>query len=51
MDFKEFTLEWPVQDHEIRPLLEEDTTRLQQMLPEIPLWVKCPDYDRVCNLH
>lgn len=36
-----------VEDHEIRPLLEEDTTRLQQMLPEIPLWVKCPDYDRV----
>uniref|UniRef100_A0A0A0K0K9 SMP-LTD domain-containing protein n=1 Tax=Cucumis sativus TaxID=3659 RepID=A0A0A0K0K9_CUCSA len=36
-----------VEDHEIRPLLDEDTIRLQQMLPEIPLWVKCPDYDRV----
>ncbi|XP_023554765.1 synaptotagmin-2-like isoform X1 [Cucurbita pepo subsp. pepo] len=36
-----------VEDHEIRPLVEEDTIRLQQMLPEIPLWVKCPDYDRV----
>lgn len=31
----------------VRPLVEQDTKSLQQMLPEIPLWVKNPDYDRV----
>ncbi|KAJ7978613.1 synaptotagmin-2-like [Quillaja saponaria] len=36
-----------VQDPEIRPLVEQDTETLQRMLPEIPLWVKNPDYDRV----
>lgn len=36
------------QNPEIRPLVERDTESLQQMLPEIPLWVKNPDYDRVC---
>lgn len=36
-----------VKDPVIRPLVERDTKSLQQLLPEIPLWVKCPDYDRV----
>ncbi|KAJ4715992.1 synaptotagmin-2-like [Melia azedarach] len=36
-----------VKNPEIRPLVERDTESLQQMLPEIPLWVKNPDYDRV----
>lgn len=37
-----------VQDLVIRPLVERDTKGLQSLLPEIPLWVKNPDYDRVC---
>ncbi|XP_059450337.1 synaptotagmin-1-like [Corylus avellana] len=36
-----------VQDPVIRPLVEQDSETLQRMLPEIPLWVKNPDYDRV----
>ncbi|KAL4278144.1 hypothetical protein GQ457_03G003990 [Hibiscus cannabinus] len=36
-----------VKDPEIRPLVEHDSETLQKMLPEIPLWVKNPDYDRV----
>ncbi|KAH7518420.1 hypothetical protein FEM48_Zijuj09G0169700 [Ziziphus jujuba var. spinosa] len=36
-----------VKDPEIRPLVEQDSETLQRMLPEIPLWVKSPDYDRV----
>ncbi|KAJ8530282.1 hypothetical protein K7X08_037117 [Anisodus acutangulus] len=36
-----------VKDPVIRPLVERDTKSLQQLLSEIPLWVKCPDYDRV----
>ncbi|KAK8562774.1 hypothetical protein V6N13_018664 [Hibiscus sabdariffa] len=36
-----------VKDPEIRPLVEQDSETLQKMLPEIPLWVKNPDYDRV----
>ncbi|KAJ7967164.1 synaptotagmin-2-like [Quillaja saponaria] len=36
-----------VQEPEIRPLVEQDSETLQRMLPEIPLWVKNPDYDRV----
>ncbi|XP_075108486.1 synaptotagmin-1 isoform X2 [Nicotiana tabacum] len=35
------------QDLVIHPLVERDTQSLQQLLPEIPIWVKCPDYDRV----
>ncbi|CAM8972214.1 hypothetical protein QQ045_030505 [Rhodiola kirilowii] len=31
----------------IRPLVEQDSITLQKLLPEIPLWVKNPDYDRV----
>ncbi|XP_022957140.1 synaptotagmin-3-like isoform X1 [Cucurbita moschata] len=30
-----------------RPLCELDTISLQDLMPEIPLWVKTPDYDRV----
>ncbi|XP_055815535.1 synaptotagmin-1-like isoform X2 [Solanum dulcamara] len=36
-----------VKDPAIRPLVARDTKSLQQLLSEIPLWVKCPDYDRV----
>ncbi|KAF2302053.1 hypothetical protein GH714_031854 [Hevea brasiliensis] len=37
----------PVPDPEIRPIAEQDSETLQRMLPEIPLWVKNPDYDRI----
>jgi hypothetical protein len=36
-----------LQDPVIRPLHELDSSALQEILPEIPLWVKNPDYDRV----
>ncbi|KAJ4849795.1 Synaptotagmin-3 [Turnera subulata] len=36
-----------VQDPVVRPLRELDTEALQDILPELPLWVKCPDYERV----
>ncbi|XP_042508587.1 synaptotagmin-1 [Macadamia integrifolia] len=36
-----------VKDPIIRPLVEQDSETLQRLLPEIPLWVKNPDYDRV----
>jgi len=36
------------QDPVIRLLVEQDTKALQKLLSEIPLWVKNPDYDRVC---
>ncbi|KAK8916093.1 Synaptotagmin-2 [Platanthera zijinensis] len=36
-----------VKDPESRPLVEYDSRSLERMLPEIPLWVKNPDYDRV----
>ncbi|KAK1370333.1 Synaptotagmin-1 [Heracleum sosnowskyi] len=36
-----------VKDPHIRPLVEQDSKSLQRLLPEIPLWVKNPDYDRV----
>ncbi|XVF73931.1 hypothetical protein PTKIN_Ptkin13bG0020400 [Pterospermum kingtungense] len=36
-----------VKDFKICPLVEEDSTTLQRLLPEIPLWVKNPDFDRV----
>lgn len=38
------------QDPEILPLDEHDAKSLERLLPEIPLWVKSPDYDRVCVL-
>ena len=40
-----------VKDPEIRPLVEQDSETLQGMVPEIPLWVKNPDYDRVRQCH
>ncbi|XP_057798945.1 synaptotagmin-3 isoform X1 [Salvia miltiorrhiza] len=36
-----------VEDLETRPLNELDTVALEDLMPEIPLWVKSPDYDRV----
>ncbi|KAK6939325.1 C2 domain [Dillenia turbinata] len=36
-----------VKDPVIRPLVEQDSKSLQRLLPEIPQWVKNPDYDRV----
>ncbi|KAI4384403.1 hypothetical protein MLD38_002567 [Melastoma candidum] len=36
-----------VEDPKVRPLRELDTSALQDILPEIPLWIKSPDYDRV----
>ncbi|KAL2469291.1 Synaptotagmin-1 [Forsythia ovata] len=36
-----------VKDPVIRPLVEHDSQSLQRLLPEIPLWVKNPDYDRI----
>ncbi|KAE9593380.1 putative C2 domain, synaptotagmin-like mitochondrial-lipid-binding domain-containing protein [Lupinus albus] len=36
-----------VKDPEIKPLTEQDPVTLQKMLPEIPIWIKNPDSDRV----
>ncbi|KAK4429401.1 Synaptotagmin-2 [Sesamum alatum] len=36
-----------VKDPEVRPLVEKDSKSLQQLLPEIPIWIKNPDYDRI----
>ncbi|XP_010691897.2 synaptotagmin-2 isoform X1 [Beta vulgaris subsp. vulgaris] len=36
-----------VKDPEVRPLAELDAKSLLKLLPEIPLWVKNPDFDRV----
>jgi hypothetical protein len=36
-----------MQDPIVKPVAELDTKTLQELLPEIPLWVKNPDYDRV----
>ncbi|KAJ3678583.1 hypothetical protein LUZ60_002386 [Juncus effusus] len=36
-----------VKDPIIRPLVELDTKSLEHMLPEIPNWVKNPDFDRI----
>ncbi|KAF3335217.1 synaptotagmin-2-like isoform X1 [Carex littledalei] len=36
-----------VKEPKIRPLVELDSKSLEQMLPEIPNWVKNPDFDRV----
>ncbi|XVE56182.1 hypothetical protein DITRI_Ditri03aG0217300 [Diplodiscus trichospermus] len=36
-----------VEDPEVRPLAEEDSEILLRLLPEIPLWVKNPDFDRL----
>ncbi|XP_010533852.1 PREDICTED: synaptotagmin-2 isoform X1 [Tarenaya hassleriana] len=36
-----------VEDPEIRPLVELEAESLGRMFPEIPLWVKNPDFDRI----
>ncbi|XP_023002304.1 synaptotagmin-2 [Cucurbita maxima] len=36
-----------VKDPIVRPLVEQDSSSLSRMMPEIPLWVKNPDYDRI----
>jgi Ca2+-dependent lipid-binding protein len=36
-----------VKDVKVRPLVEYDSKSLEAILPEIPLWVKNPDYDRI----
>ncbi|XP_020115310.1 synaptotagmin-1-like [Ananas comosus] len=36
-----------VKDPKVRPIVEHDSKSLERILPEIPLWVKCPDYDRI----
>ncbi|KAK4771535.1 hypothetical protein SAY87_032067 [Trapa incisa] len=36
-----------VKDPDVRPLVEQDSQSLQRLMPEIPLWVKNPDYDRI----
>ncbi|KAL7156433.1 hypothetical protein ABFS83_02G008600 [Erythranthe nasuta] len=36
-----------VKDPVIRPLIQHDSKSLQGLLPEIPSWVKNPDYDRI----
>ncbi|KAG6518782.1 hypothetical protein ZIOFF_022263 [Zingiber officinale] len=36
-----------VKDPEIRPIVEYDLTALEKIFPEIPLWVKNPDFDRI----
>ncbi|KAL2525852.1 Synaptotagmin-3 [Abeliophyllum distichum] len=36
-----------VEDPVTMPLSELDTISLEDLMPEIPLWVKSPDYDRV----
>ncbi|KAK9023113.1 hypothetical protein V6N11_003343 [Hibiscus sabdariffa] len=42
-----YVLPTDVEDIKGRPLVEDDTETMQRLLPEIPLWVKNPDYDRV----
>lgn len=36
-----------VKEPDITPLQEVDTSSLQDLLPEIPNWIKSPDYERV----
>jgi hypothetical protein len=36
-----------LQDPVIRPLRDLDSETLQTTIPDIPLWVKSPDYERV----
>ncbi|CAI9755914.1 unnamed protein product [Fraxinus pennsylvanica] len=39
-----------VKDPDIRPLVVQDSEVLQKLLPQIPLWIKNPDYDRaICK--
>ncbi|CAJ1933725.1 unnamed protein product [Sphenostylis stenocarpa] len=36
-----------VEDPEIKPLVDQEQETLQRMFPEIPLWIKNPDFDRL----
>ncbi|KAI3778322.1 hypothetical protein L2E82_07528 [Cichorium intybus] len=36
-----------IEDPVVKPISELDITSLQDLVPEIPLWLKNPDYDRV----
>lgn len=36
-----------IQELFVKPLQELDATRMEDFMPEIPFWVKRPDYDRV----
>jgi len=36
-----------LQDPVVRPISELGPNALEELLPEIPLWVKTPDYERV----
>ncbi|WVZ03786.1 hypothetical protein V8G54_024592 [Vigna mungo] len=39
-----------VEDPEIKPMVEQEQETLQQMFPEIPVWIKSPDFDRaICK--
>lgn len=38
-----------LQDPELQPLLEKDSKSLEHLLPEIPFWIKNPDYERVSS--
>lgn len=38
-----------MQEPLVTPLCELDTIPLFDLLPEIPLWVKNPDYERVSS--
>ncbi|XP_014494354.1 synaptotagmin-2 [Vigna radiata var. radiata] len=36
-----------VEDPEIKPMVEQEQETLQRMFPEIPVWIKSPDFDRL----
>ncbi|KAL2512840.1 Synaptotagmin-2 [Abeliophyllum distichum] len=42
-----YLLPTDVKDPDIHPLVEQDSDVLQKLLPEIPLWIKNPDYERI----
>jgi len=44
-------LDHQMQDPVVRPLHELGTGALLDILPDIPLWVKCPDYERVSAVY
>lgn len=45
--FKIWSFVCLLQDPVVRPISELGPIALQELLPEIPLWVKTPDYERV----
>lgn len=38
-----------MQDTEMKPLVELDNIPLYELLPDIPFWIKSPDFDRVSS--